>query len=186
MKNTLIACILGVLIVSIACSSGPDPTTQPLMMPPPPPPSPPVAEMYQNPALGYSIDIPKGLVGVTGDQAGPERGIEVRLKTGGVISVYGEPNSLGWSSPQDGVKYAFAHSECPKTPPKVSRVRLGNVSGAKGEQSCGGSITETMLAFRPKGGPIYWIVLRTHSEHKSEDEATLQQMARTFKLIKWE
>ena len=34
---------------------------------------------YRNLALGYSIEIPRGLRGVMGGQAGPERGIGISL-----------------------------------------------------------------------------------------------------------
>ena len=49
---------------------------------------------YRNPALGYSIEIPRDLKATTGDQAGPERGLRISLPSGGKIVVFGEPNSL--------------------------------------------------------------------------------------------
>jgi hypothetical protein len=59
---------------------------------------------YRNPALGYSIQIPRGLKGVTGDQDGPERGLRISLASGGDIVVFGEPHSLEYKTPEDGLK----------------------------------------------------------------------------------
>ena len=59
---------------------------------------------YRNPALGYSIQIPRGLQAVTGDQDGPERGVRISLPSGGDIVVLGEPNSLEYKSSEEGVR----------------------------------------------------------------------------------
>jgi hypothetical protein len=59
---------------------------------------------YRNHALGYSIKIPRGLRGTAGGPAGPERGLEILLPSGGKAVVFGEPNSLAWKSPKDGVR----------------------------------------------------------------------------------
>jgi len=67
---------------------------------------------YRNPALGYSITIPHGLKGVTGDQDGPERGIGIELPSGGKISVFGEPHSLEWKTPEEGVKAELTPAGC--------------------------------------------------------------------------
>src|SRR5262245_66384361 len=60
---------------------------------------------YRNAALGYSIRVQAGLKGTTGDQAGPEWGLRISLPSGGMISVWGEPNSLEWKSPEQGVHW---------------------------------------------------------------------------------
>lgn len=43
---------------------------------------------------GYVLRIPKGLEGIAGDRAGPERGVSITLPSGGKILSIGEPNSL--------------------------------------------------------------------------------------------
>jgi hypothetical protein len=59
--------------------------------------------VYQNPALGFSIRIPRGLRGLSGDQSGPERGVRISLPSSGEVAVFGEPNSLEWNNPADAV-----------------------------------------------------------------------------------
>src|SRR5438445_13643499 len=67
---------------------------------------------YRNPALGYAIKLPHGLKGMTGDQAGPERGLRISLSSGGEIVVFSEPNSLEWKTPEEGVRSVLAYETC--------------------------------------------------------------------------
>jgi hypothetical protein len=144
---------------------------------------------YRNPALGYSIKIPRGLKGVTGDQDGPERGVRIPLASGGEIVVFGEPNSLEWKSPEEGMgEWIGNHLKkptCNSGERKIERVRVGRLNGAKGTLICGDRVLKVLLAFRSSGGPIYWIRLETLRVHQSEDEAVLETVAGSFKLIRW-
>jgi len=146
-----------------------------------------VTGTYRNPALGYSVKVPDGLIGKTGDQAGPERGFGLSLRSGGVISVYGEPNSLEWDNAKDGVKWALDDEKCEgERRTEIGPARVGKIRGAKGLLSCNEEVSEFLLAFRPGRGPIYWLTLRTNREHESEDDFILKGLAATFKLIRWQ
>jgi hypothetical protein len=41
------------------------------------------------------------------------------------------------------------------------------------------------LVFRTHGEPIYWLRLDTVRVHASEDEAILETIAASFRLIRW-
>ena len=146
----------------------------------------PIEGTYRNPALGYSIRIPEGLKGNTGDQAGPERGVRIPLPSGGQIVVFGEPNSLEWKNPQEGIRWELKDSDCSSTPQEVRPVLVGKLKGAKGGIVCGDNVLNLLLAFRTHGGPIYWLRLETARAHESEDEAVLKRIAASFRLIRWE
>ncbi len=142
-----------------------------------------VTGTYRNPALGYSISVPRGLKGITGDQAGPERGVKIALPSGGQISVWGEPNSLEWKTPEEGIRWELGES-CATGRQVVSPTRI-KLSAAKGSVVCGNRVLKVFLAFRPGGGPIYWLRLDTTMAHKLEDEKTLDHVAASLKLIAW-
>jgi len=143
---------------------------------------------YRNPALGYSIKIPRGLRGVTGDQDGPERGIRIPLASGGEIVVFGEPNSLEWKSPEEGMGDWIDHLKrptCNSGERKIEPSRVGRLNGAKGTLICGDRVLNVLLAFRSNGGPIYWFRLETLRVHQSEDGAVFETVTASFKLIRW-
>src|SRR6267378_1323861 len=87
---------------------------------------------YRNPALGYSIRIPRGLKGMAGDEAGPERGVSILLPSGGKIVVFGEPNSFEWKSPKEGARDELTRAACASDQQDVKQARIGRLSGAKG------------------------------------------------------
>jgi hypothetical protein len=144
---------------------------------------------YRNFALGYSIKIPYGLKGVTGDQDGPERGVRIPLASGGEIVVFGEPNSLEWKSPEEGIGDWMGdylkRPTCNSGERKIERARVGRLNGAKGTLICGDRVLKVLLAFRSSGGPTYWIRLATLRVNQSEDEAVLEAVTASFKLIRW-
>jgi hypothetical protein len=141
---------------------------------------------YRNPALGYSVRIPRGLRGKTGDQDGPERGIKIVLPSGSEVVVLGEPNSLEWKSPEDGVRAELAYETCDSGQPEVKQARVGKLNGAKASLLCGDRILTEIVVFRPGGGLIYWIRLETARTHESEDSTILESIAASFKLIRRE
>ena len=59
---------------------------------------------YRNYASGYSIEVPRGFKGLSGDENGPHRGISIFLPSGGRIDTSGEPNSLEFENPAEGVR----------------------------------------------------------------------------------
>jgi hypothetical protein len=139
---------------------------------------------YSNPALGYQVTVPEGLVGTTGDQAGPERGFTLSLPSGGTITVYGEPNSLEWKAPIDGIRHSLGLEKCNSDRRQTTGFgRLGRLTATKGSLACDDRVLEMLLAFRSGGGPIYWITLRTTTQKRVDDEAAFNKLAGTFRLI---
>jgi hypothetical protein len=127
-----------------------------------------VENTYRNPARGYSIEIPRDLKATTGDQAGPERGLTISLPSGGKIVVFGEPNSLEWKTPVEGVQAALRREECPSGRQEVTPARVGTLTGAKGGLVCADRVVKLLLAFRTDGGPMYWLRLDTHRAFASK------------------
>ena len=165
----------GVLLVQLACTGGAWADARW------------IKGTYRNPALGYSIRIPHGLRGMAGDEAGPERGVRILLPSGGKIVVFGEPNSLEWKSPEEGVRAELTHAACASDQQEeVKQARIGRLSGAKASLVCGDRVLRVLLAFRTGGGPVYWLRLETVRAHESEDNAILESIASSLKLIRWE
>ena len=146
-----------------------------------------VSGAYRNPAEGYSIRIPHGLSGKTGVSGmGNQRGVEIPLPSGGVITVWGEPNSLEWRGPSDGVHWSLENGECSSGKAEPSKVVIGRIEGAQGRLACGNAVEIIFLAFRrPGGDPIYWLRLKTSPAHESKDKAILGKVAATFRIIRW-
>ena len=143
-----------------------------------------VTNDYSNPALGYEVTVPDELVGITGDQAGPERGFTVSLPSGGTITVYGEPNSLGWRTPMDGIRRALALEKCDSDRRQATAfARMGRLTATKGTLACSDRLLEMLLTFHPGGGPVYWLTLRTTTQKRAEDEAAFNKLAASFRLI---
>ena len=139
---------------------------------------------YRNYAEGFAVRIPSGLRGLTGDQAGPERGVTISLASGASVTVYGEPNSLEYKTAAEGIRDSLSQY-CDSGKPVVSAARVGKVHGAKGRVVCGERIIAEMLAVRPGGGPIYWLTLQTTNAHATADEPAFETIAHGFKIIAW-
>jgi len=140
---------------------------------------------YRNPALGYSIRIPRGLKGVTGDQAGPERGVKIPLPSGSEIVVFGEPNSLEYKSPEEGIRSELKLKDCESGQQEIKQATVGRIRGARGRLVCGDRVLRLVLAFRPHGGPIYRLRLETTRLRETDAGAILEAVAATFRLIPW-
>jgi len=146
----------------------------------------PVHHVYRNPAEGYTIRIPNHVQAVAGNQAGPERGVSIHLRSGNTILTIGEPNSAEYKDPQEGIAASLKFEECQSRVATITVARMGKITGAKGRLACGNRIYVTMLTFRPHGGPIYWLKLETDPSHECEDEAVLLSVASSFRIIRWE
>lgn len=145
-----------------------------------------VKGQYRDPALGYSFRIPSGLSAASGiSGTGVQRGVEISTPSGGRITVWGEPNSLEWKTPSEGVKWALKSGECTSEESKPSRVLIGRLKGAQGKAICRTKVRITFLVFRPGGEPIYWFELTTPPDHEHEDKSLLEQIAASFKIIRW-
>ena len=134
--------------------------------------------------MGYEVTVPEGLVGETGDQAGPENGFGISLSSGGTISVFGEPNRHEWRAPIDGIRHSLGLERCNAVRQQTTGYdRMGRLTASKGALVCGDRLLEMLLTFRPGGGPIDWMTLRTNVQKRAEDEGALNELAATFQLI---
>ena len=141
---------------------------------------------YRNPALGYSIRIPRGLTATTGvSGTGVQRGVDISLPAGGKILVWGEPNSLEWKNPSEGLQWALVNGECTSKEARTSLVPVGRVKGAESRAVCRNDVQITFLVFRPGGGPIYWFKLTTSGANEHEGRGILEQVAASFRIIRW-
>lgn len=138
---------------------------------------------YRNYAEGFAVRIPNGMHGVAADQAGPERGITISLHPGASVTVYGEPNSLEYRTPDEGIRNDLRR--CDSGGLAIAATRVGTLRGAKGRLVCGERVTVEMLAFRPGGGPIYCLRLETTRADITTDEHVLETLASTFRVIAW-
>jgi len=123
---------------------------------------------------------------MTGDEAGPERGVRISLPSGGKIVVFGEPNGLEWKSPKEGVWTELTREACASVQQEVKQTRVGELNSAKATLVCGDRGLTLLLVFRTRGGPIYWVRLETVRAHHSEDASILKEIAASFKLIRWQ
>jgi hypothetical protein len=143
-----------------------------------------ISGKYSNPALGYEITIPEGLVATSDDQGGQERGFTISLPSGGTISVFGEPNTSGWKAPADGVRHSLGVEKCDSgRQQSTGFMRMGRLLATKGTLVCGDRAMEVLLTFHPGSGPIYWITLHTATQKRTDDDAVLNKLAATFQLI---
>ena len=141
---------------------------------------------YRHPGQGFSVSVPEGTTGLLESDPAVERGIRIALPSGGSIFARGEPNTLEWPTPTDGIRSEVAGlTECSSSPIR-STARLGKLVGAESRLSCGDRVRRLLLAFRPGGGPIYWLRLESASKHEAEDTRFFDRVASSFQTIRWE
>jgi hypothetical protein len=139
---------------------------------------------YSNPAFGYEVTVPEGLVGAPDTEAGTEKGFTLTLPSGGTISVSGEPNTLGWKAPIDGIRHSLGVEKCDSNRQQATGfMRMGRLTATKATFVCGDRFVETSLTFHPGSAPIYWITLRTTAQKRAEDEGAFYKLAASFQLI---
>ena len=143
---------------------------------------------YRLPAQGFAVVVPPDATGVLEGDPVVERGIRIALSPGGSVFVYAEMNALEWRTPADGVRWAAsdhsARGDCAAT--SMSDVTLGRLVGAGVRLLCGEKVVRYTLAFRPGGGPIYWLRLETALRHESVETDAFNRIAASFRLIRWE
>jgi hypothetical protein len=141
---------------------------------------------YRHPGLGFSVLVPEKATGLLEDDPAVERGIRIALPSGGSIFAYGELNSLEWCSATDGIRAAVAnYPDCTASEIQTS-AGLGNLAGAQVRLLCGEQIILIALAFRPDGGPIYWLRLETASTHETADVTFFRKVASSFQIMRWQ
>lgn len=138
---------------------------------------------YSNQAFGYEVTIPEGLLGTADDEGGSERGFSISLPSGGTIALFGEPNTLEWKTPMDGIRHSLGAEKCDSGRRQGTAFgRMGRLTATKGSLECDDRVLEVLLAFRPSRGPVFGMTLRT-SQKRIEDEAAFNKLAATFQLI---
>jgi hypothetical protein len=151
----------------------------------------PVSRRYFNYAQGFSVAIPKGLRGRRGQSAGPERGVSIPLSRdcAGVVVVYGEPNSLEWPSPAAAIsdEAESAITDDPRAEVRRYITRLGRLraAGVKVSRRATSEVEETVVAFRPGGGPTYTARLRTTVARYERDREVFRAVLRGFRIEAW-
>ena len=151
----------------------------------------PVSRRYINYAQGFSVAIPKGLRGRHGQSAGPERGVSIPLSRdcAGVVVVYGNPNSLEWPSPAaaTGEEAESAVKDDPRAEVRRYTTRLGRLkaAGVKVGRRATSEVEETVVAFRPGGGPVYTARLRTTVARYERDREVFRAVLRGFRIEDW-
>jgi len=144
-----------------------------------------VVGRYHNPAQGFSVRVPRGLRGVAGDQAGPERGVKILLGEGRRIVVYGEPNSLEWEDTAQAARRAIEVDGFDAGNTKVTSGRLGPLPASRGVIQSRSRNLEVIVAFRPRGGPVYWARLESDRKHFRYDQTVFNRVARSFRIEAW-
>ncbi len=150
-----------------------------------------VTGRYTNFSEGFSVQVPSAFVGRRGAQSGPERGVSIALTPNcdAFIVLYGEPNSLEWKAPQEGLERMVA--EATEADASVTfrkhTAKLGGLPAAAVTMTQSGTdrIEEAVMAFRPHGGPVYTATLVSSKDRYRQDKATLEQVLSTFRLEPW-
>lgn len=140
---------------------------------------------YHNPALGFSVRVPRGFQGLAGDQAGPERGVKILLGEGRRIVVFGEPNSLELKDTAQAVRRAIEAEGLVARDSEVVSGRLGRLPASRMVIQSGGRALEVVVAFRPGGGLVYWARLESDQEHFPYDRTVFKKVVQSFRTEEW-
>ena len=140
---------------------------------------------YHNPAEGFSVRVPRGLKGMAGDQAGPERGVSITLGENLKIVVYGEPNSLDWKDAAQAVRSAIEHAGSNVSTTEVTPVRLGSLAASRAILKSMTRASEIVVAFRPGGGPVYWARLESDGKYFPHDHEVFMRVVQSFQVEAW-
>ena len=133
---------------------------------------------YRKSGEGFSVVIREKAKGVLEGEAAVERGVRMVLPSGGNIYAYGEANSLEWRTPADGIRSMIEQPKCATE--AIQDGTVGKLRGARTRMSCDEKVVRVVLAFRPGGGPIYWLRLKITSRHELEDARFLEEVATSF------
>jgi hypothetical protein len=96
---------------------------------------------------------------------------------------FGEPNSLEWKTPADGIADELDDKRCVSAKYTITPARIGQLTGAEGRLNCAGRSIRVLLVFRPKGDQIYWLWLETAADKEADDARIFDRLASTFKII---
>jgi hypothetical protein len=150
-----------------------------------------VTKRYINYAEGFSITIPAGLSGRRGQADGPERGVSIPLSQDctGVMVVFGEPNSLEWTTPADAINWEIdtAKEDSPQAVAQQFITRLGKLkaAGVTLRHHTTDDREVIVVAFRPGGGAVYKAMLNTTGRRYSHDRKIFMETLQGFRLEAW-
>ena len=145
---------------------------------------------YVNYAEGFSVGIPRNLIGRHVPVSGPERGVSIVLSRdcAGVIRFDGDPNPLEWATT------AIAASETAGFSKdrggfivRKYKTRMGRLpaSGVTIHYRDSQDIEDIVVAFRPGGGPMYTAQLGTVAARYGRDRKRFGDVLRRFRLAPW-
>jgi len=102
---------------------------------------------------------------------------------------YGEPNSLEWATPADAIKWKIdtAKEDDPEAVARRFITRLGKLKAA-GVIIIHHTTDEreiVVVAFRPRGGPVYTAMLSTTGRRYSHDRKMFMKALQGFRLEAW-
>ena len=145
---------------------------------------------YVNYAQGFSVGIPRNVIGRRVPVSGPERGVSIVLSNdrAGVIRFDGEPNSVEWATTSVAASalagYTKDHGGFIF---RRYRTRMGRLaaSGVTIHYRDSQNIEDVVVAFRPGGGPIYTAQLWTDAVRYRRDATIFRDALRRFRLAPW-
>lgn len=145
---------------------------------------------YVNYAEGFSVGMPVGLKGKRGQAAGPERGVSIPLSGNclGVVVLYGEPNSVEYPTPSAAVTRISEYARSDNgVVARRYRTKLGRLpaAGATIRYRGKSDIEDVVIAFRPRGGPMYTARLATTVVRYRRDHRRFMEVLRRFRLEPW-
>ncbi len=148
-----------------------------------------VTGQYVNYALGFSLKIPKQLHGKRGQASGPERGVSIPLESdcSSVIAVYGEPNSLEWTNPEDAIAWELQQSGKPATGIIRYATYIGKLkaAGLVLQDQRASRVEMVVIAFEPDSGLVYTARLVTTKTREKQDRDILDRVLRSFRIEPW-
>jgi hypothetical protein len=145
---------------------------------------------YVNYAEGFSVGIPRKLIGRRVRVSGPERGVSIVLSRdcAGIVRFDGDPNPLEWATT------AIAASETAGFSKdrggfivRRYKTRMGRLpaSGVTVHYRDSQDVEDIVVAFRPRGGPMYTAELLTAASRYERDRKRFIDVLRRFRLEPW-
>ncbi len=149
-----------------------------------------VVGRYVNYAEGFSVALPRNLVGRIVPVSGPQRGVSIVLSRNcaGVITFDGEPNSLDWPTTAIAASQTAGFSEDRGGfIVRKYKTRMGRLAANSVTVRYRGSnrVDELVIAFRPGGGPMYTAQLWTDTARYQRDRKRFLGVLRRFRLAPW-
>jgi hypothetical protein len=147
-----------------------------------------VTGRYENYAEGFSVLLPRGLTGRVRPAENPQRGFSIPLSPAceAVIVVYGSPNALEWTSPEDAITWEIQVAKQGDHAVAVTHyaAQLGRLRGAgvtlRSDRTS--HIDDLVVAFRPESDRIYSARLSTTAARYRQDRNTFLRILRLFRL----